>query len=892
MPPPESGHRGDGKTGVRRCCLIAVFVVFAVGMGAGGAMAHTELAGTSPANGDTLDEAPETVELRFSGERIEHADITITTPNETAIDREPTINSAANRVTVPLAPTTSTGTATPQDGGAAEGMYQVRWEILAEDGHTTSGSFFFMVGNDALNRSQILDVHATDSDTGSHEDDDGIPVGEAGLKGLLLVALIGLIGAPVTLAVVVAPVMNHADISSPGGVRRAHLIVKAASWLALAAVIVLGVVRAWSLPGGFPEVFWTFLGTSVGRLWLIQLIAAGLTVGFVRRACRFDAVRVWAGAAVIGGSILAVSIGWTSHSATLIGRLPGLLVGIGHIAGAAVWLGGLLVLAVVVPPYLKQIDGDRRRRVTASVIELFSVVALTGVVLVATTGLLLASWHLPDAFSLTQTTYGTLIAIKSILVLVALGFGAINRLLMLRRLQPPDEWRSLPGLTRLPPVRPDGGTTPLPQSTTDNPIAALVRSVRLEAVILIIVILLSGALTSIPTAIVATPTDSSPDAFHTTTGDIDITVNPVPATSADGDVVVPAGEPVVFDITITTNGNPPATVNDPTLTVTDVDTGEATDLTLEKIEPDTYSVVHTIPASGDWQLRLDTFVDGVYITDTFDLTADTTPNPAPSTTSDTTDTDTDADATPTNTTTGGPASTDGYGADRGWFAALLRAGAVITGLTGLLAVTLESTHVNFRRRIHTHTTPASLTIATQSPSLHHTLPHPRTLTQQTRRITQNTIRHAHVQATVTQLRQIAANSISLSKLQYRVQTVITAAISTLTSVVRGRQKRSSQSPRRRARPPDRAFLLATQLDTQRQTTQSTSHTATDPSDLALDLRIIHAARSLSGTIYRHAMNVAPSPAKLALYALFVAIALLTLLSITGRFTPIGSHLPF
>ncbi len=88
-------------------------------------------------------------------------------------------------------------------------MYTVDWEVLADDGHTTAGSFFFSLGDEPLDRDAVLEAYEDDDEV-----DDEVPPLETAAKGLLLVALVGLVGGPTAGALAVYPVADRLNSST------------------------------------------------------------------------------------------------------------------------------------------------------------------------------------------------------------------------------------------------------------------------------------------------------------------------------------------------------------------------------------------------------------------------------------------------------------------------------------------------------------------------------------------------------------------------------------------------------------------------------------------------------------------------------------------------------
>ncbi len=99
------------------------------------------------------------------------------------------------------------------------------------------------------------------------------------------------------------------------------------------------------------------------------------------------------------------------------------LVDLAHAASAAVWFGGLLALAFVVP----RAADERERRALA---RRFSTIALLAVIVLGLTGLGRALTELSAVSQLWSTSYGRALLVKSALFLPLLGVGWLNRALL------------------------------------------------------------------------------------------------------------------------------------------------------------------------------------------------------------------------------------------------------------------------------------------------------------------------------------------------------------------------------------------------------------------------------------------------------------------------------
>lgn len=530
------------------------------------ASAHAYLDDSSPENGEQVEEPLEEVTLSFSGDGVQLAEVTITGPDGEDVSGDAEIDSEDSQlVSVPI-----------EDSTAGEGIYTVQWEVLADDGHTTSGTFLFSVGEEPLDREQVIGLH--------EDEDDGVSAGETAANGLILLSLVGLVGVPATLWIAIYPLSGRFGVPLGAAEQRTRSLLALFAVVLLVGVFGLGVARSASLaPSLTLDGLVRFLGTSLGALWVVQLGVAGVVLGTLLLARkRAISRRYWLGGAVVGGLAIQLSVSATSHSASLVDRLQGTLTDFAHISGAALWVGGLLVLGLVLPHVLRQ-TGDGRR-VAAEAIRRFSVVALTGVTLAVTTGLVLAAWHAPDPATLRTTVYGTALSTKIVLVFLALGLGGVTRFVLLRKLK-----------------RGEVGEE------------TVVRAVRFEMCVLLVVILVSGLITAAPTAAIA---DDDPSAASIESADIELTVTP--AEDSGTAVLVEEDEPVVIDAVFFENGER-VSAEDPQLLMRNDQFDVTYTIDLEETDEGVYSTVQTLPEIGSWDVRVSGQVGESYESEWFDL---------------------------------------------------------------------------------------------------------------------------------------------------------------------------------------------------------------------------------------------------------------------------------
>jgi len=173
----------------------------------------------------------------------------------------------------------------------------------------------------------------------------------------------------------------------------------------------------------FGEQLWFFFtGIEVGRLWVLALVMVAVlsTLAFAVRSA-------WGVAFATALALLSLwPVGSQGHAAGAANHelaVGGITL---HITGAAVWLGGLVLLCLLLP---KASPSSR-----LVVLERYSTLALMAFVAVAGSGVVVSVLNLGDWAAL-ATPYGGLVIAKTV-VLVALGvFGVMQRTLLIGRMR-------------------------------------------------------------------------------------------------------------------------------------------------------------------------------------------------------------------------------------------------------------------------------------------------------------------------------------------------------------------------------------------------------------------------------------------------------------------------
>jgi copper transport protein len=370
--------------------------VLALFLAAPPAAAHATLISTDPVEGEVLPETPDVVTFTYDEPVVLSKD-SIQVFDAAGESVDSTATSEDEVVTADL----------PDDLG--DGTYVVAWRVVSADGHPISGSLTFSIGAPSDN------VVAPDLDgrgTAGTKADLGIAQG-VGYAGLLVAA---------GLAVFCAWMLGDVR-PAPETVARLRRLQRSATVVAIGAAAV-GVPLAGAYQQGLgmrglTERAAYDLDLVGDDVLVLGLQAVGLVAALLLRNRR-----------VLATAAAALAV-W---SPALVGHtkayepVPLLVVTDAlHLSAGAIWLGGLVGLALTLPA----IRG--RRRETATVVSRFSSTAAGVLVLLVASGTL-TGWRILGSWdALFGTTYGRLLIVKVGIALVVVAIATWNRYRLLPR---------------------------------------------------------------------------------------------------------------------------------------------------------------------------------------------------------------------------------------------------------------------------------------------------------------------------------------------------------------------------------------------------------------------------------------------------------------------------
>ena len=374
------------------CVLALTFVP-------GIASAHAVLDSSSPAPSALLASSPKEIRLDFD-EQVEATlgDIHLYNSEQHEVSIEETVRSSTDASIV-----------TAEVPSLQNGVYVVVWRVVSADGHPVTGAFPFEIGTKSTGTSaalleEILNRTETTSPLGN-------PMSVLRLLGFLgLILLIGCVSllwrSPLLGNARVRKTLRYSSVfiavSSLGLLLMQGPYTAGKSWGSLFNSVIIGDV----------------LQTRLGLALFIRSICA-FAWGVIALTASASVSRRWRISVIATAAITITTYAASGHQSA--GTLPGIFVPLDmiHLAAISTWVGALLVLAFISRG--SDVENEAKR---------FSQMATWSMPIVVVTGVVQGLHLMGGISTITQSNFGKLLLLKTLLVacVVLLGSKARSQL--------------------------------------------------------------------------------------------------------------------------------------------------------------------------------------------------------------------------------------------------------------------------------------------------------------------------------------------------------------------------------------------------------------------------------------------------------------------------------
>lgn len=395
----------------KRSIWILLFIALYSAWVVPSASAHALLVRSTPAANTVLIQPPVQVEIFFSEPleeglssiRVFNADNLSVDAGDVRVDpSDPT------RLTVTLHSITN-------------GVYTVTWKVVSSiDGHQTTGSFPFAVGN--ANAEAVSAIPQSSSFR--------LPFSTLVSKFLMLASLAVLLGQRLFTVLVWEPAVreNLDEITKPQVWNTFYRL----GLIGVLVAIGIGILAQGGQSTGSelavpwnPELGRIVTETRLGAIWLTRLVLAMLAVWLAGQ--KESSLRNWCGFLVNLALLFTVTL--TSHAATEPRPLLPMFADWLHLVGMVFWLGGLVYFFTAIR-HVHALDGELRTKLTSLLAGRFSVNAILFVALLGLTGLYSAYLRVGSWNGLITSLYGHTLLVKQVFVAGLLAIAAINFLII------------------------------------------------------------------------------------------------------------------------------------------------------------------------------------------------------------------------------------------------------------------------------------------------------------------------------------------------------------------------------------------------------------------------------------------------------------------------------
>lgn len=361
--------------------------------------AHAGLKSSEPAASSVLEKSPEEIVLKFAEQveisfgsiRLFDANsklIVLPVPNYGSVDDA--VDAKTVRVSVP---------------NLEPGSYLVIWRVVSVDSHPVQGAFGFQIGSRGTNLTDLgVEILANASAPGLVRGLMGIA------RWLSFLGVMVLVGAMLLATRII-------------GQSRIKFVINSSWFVAVVGSVLVLVMQA-------PYALGSSLSDSVSITSVMQVLETRLGIWLIIRAVilllflliiwkrNLHKKPIWRMATTILSVVLFATFSISGHPG--MRQFSALSIGtdIVHFLCVAVWMGGLVTMVLL---------GRKWQSESPKVIAWFSFSATIAMPIMVVTGVAQA-WRMMEGFqNLFSTTYGTVLSIKVILVVIAIAAGTKAR---------------------------------------------------------------------------------------------------------------------------------------------------------------------------------------------------------------------------------------------------------------------------------------------------------------------------------------------------------------------------------------------------------------------------------------------------------------------------------
>jgi copper transport protein len=390
------------------------------------AYAHAYVIGSDPFPTQSLPKGPSQVTVHTSDPvDIRYSTVKVLGPSGNEIDKKDShyVNGDHTTLSVTL------------PAGLKDGVYTVSTKMLDDtDGHVTESAFVFGIGHAAI-PSSVPNAGGALSSL--------LYLPEAIARFPTLVGQVIIVGAAFATLWLWKPITKMNSLENALSEvckkidRRIAVLMIISGAILIASDFGMIYAEASAVGVGIADA----IGTKFGAIWIFRLITSivllGLSVVLFRsqrkRRANKPQKRIIYGLLGVG-LIALLTTSLIGHGASLNPALIPMLIDFAHNIAASLWIGGVIYLAFVLVPVIKQSQTDRyfKASMLSLFIPRFSTIPVVILGIIVITGPFLLYLIEPDLALTLASLYGKALIAKLVLAAIMIGIGAYNQAIIHR----------------------------------------------------------------------------------------------------------------------------------------------------------------------------------------------------------------------------------------------------------------------------------------------------------------------------------------------------------------------------------------------------------------------------------------------------------------------------